>query len=489
MAYYKYRLIYQDRPEQNYRAPWNIWYGVETPPQSYHGNDRRPKDPRDGQKWHTAKRSTYISMNDYWNYKYSITDGGWSLNETMLDPYWREGEVSINTTASPFVKDLVGEVKSLCSTIPEKNKELVTKVTANAKEAEYDLLSELGELPETIRMFHDLVKSLKKPVELVRRHKEFIKKAHKWESQWKRDLEKLKRRYERAKSVESKKALKLKYELLFKKQNPFGWSFRRKKKESILGYAKTGLDKATETWLMYRYGLMPLWYSARDILKAYESRVQVYKTTRGKSVTNRSKTLGPWSLAVGDVVPYQPVRIGYEIEWVETDRVTYKQCFDGNTLGRLIGINPLVTTWELTTLSFVVDWFIQVGDFLQAISPSFAQQREVVYSRKIKGTVRTVTSNPQPWTPPHDGAYLKAKRNVVGVSGTFEGYRREVIVPESHLTIPRETLLNWKRELDAFALTWGRLRPFLEKQKKEPDYGKVQLDPTQTKWRGRRFTR
>lgn len=485
MATFKQRELWKEKPQ------WSIVENVdETPPQSYMFTDRRPFNKEDGQKWHMAKRSTYISMNAYWNYKVTLQDNGWSLSETMLDPGWTEYQLEIKNQASPFAGDLALKVKQLCETIPEKNTELVTKVTAQAKAAEYDLLTELGELPETIKMFHDLVKSLKKPVELIKKHKEFLRKAREWEVNWQKQLAKLRKSYEKARNVERKKLLKLRYDILFKKQNPFGWAFRRKKKESLLGYAKYGIDKATETWLLYRYGLMPLWYSARDIVEAYNRRAQVYKTTRGKSVTSRKETFGSWNLAMpGNLFPRQQVQLGYEIEWEEIDRVTYKQCFDGNVIGRLIGINPLVTAWELTTLSFVIDWFLQVGDYLQAISPSFAQQREVVYSRKLKGTVRTVTATPEPWTPPHDGAILKAKRNVVGVTGNFESYHREVINPESHLTIPKEVMLDWKRELDAFALTWGRLRPFLEKVKKGPDYGKVQLDSTQTKWRRGRISR
>lgn len=484
MAYKKSRDWYRGQPE-----PWRMREEKETPPTSYSITDRRPKNIADGKKWFMAKRSTYISMNDYWNFKINLVDKGWSIEETMSIPGSTETQLQVLNQESPSVRTVVGTVKNLCTTIQPKNKELVTKVTAKAKEAEYDLLSELGELPETVRMFHDLVKSLKKPVELVKKHKEFLKKAQKWDQNWQKELSKLRKRYEKARSVESKKVLKLKYDILFKKQNPFGWSFRRKKKESLLGYAKTGIDKATETWLLYRYGLMPLWYSARDIMSAMHKRSQVYKTNRGKTVTNRKEVLGSYGLGVGFVVPFTRTTIAYEIEWSETDRVTYKQCFDGNVLGRLIGINPLVTAWELTTLSFVVDWFIQVGDFLQAISPSYAQQTEVVYSRKIKGTVRTVITQDIPWTPPSKSAILKTKRNVAGVSGVFESYRREPIDPMSHLTIPAEVQLNWKRELDAFALTWTRLRPFLETAKKEPDYGKIQLDSTQTKWRGRRFSK
>lgn len=34
-----------------------------------------------------------------------------------------------------------------------------------------------------------------------------------------------------------------------------------------------------------------------------------------------------------------------------------------------IGVNPIVTAWELTKYSFVIDWFVDIGQWLQAISP------------------------------------------------------------------------------------------------------------------------
>lgn len=480
MSYYKWRDIYLDRPDRGYKEPWNYAYEQDYPPQSYSGTDRRPKDPRDGQKWHYAKRSTYISMNAYWNYKYALEDKGWSASETYLRPGWTESEVLVQTRGMPYADQLAGKVKALCTSIPDKNEALITKVTAKAKEAEYDLLTELGELPETIKMFHDLIKGLKRPLELVRKHKLSLQKAKEWERDWRKQLSKLRKQYEKARTVERKKMLQSRYDTLFKKQNPFGWLWRRKKRESLVGYASKGITKASETWLLYRYGVMPLWYSARDIVEALNKRSQVFKTTRAHVEEKRQEEFGSWN--TGPFGMKQPLNYKFVIDYEFVDRITYKQCFDGNVIGRLIGVNPLVTAWELTTLSFVVDWFIQVGDFLQAISPSFAQQTEVVYSRKLKGTVRTVQN---PTSPPtfDPGTVFKSKIKLEGVSGTFESYHREVIDPMSHLTIPRETVLNWKRELDAFALTWTRLRPFLENLKKEENRGKIQFDATKTSWR------
>lgn len=480
MSYYRKRDPSLDRPKDGYKAPWEVWTSQDDPPQSFYGTDRRPKDPRDGQKWHYAKRSTFISMNAYWNYKYAISDRGWSASEYYLRPGWTESELQVNTRALPFTDQLAGKVRSLCSSIPDKNKSLVTKVTAEAKAAEYDLLSELGELPETIKMFHDLVKGLKRPLELVKKHKEYLRKAKEWDQSWKKQLNRLRKQYEKARSVERKKVLKNRYDTLFKKQNPFGWFWRRKKRESLTGYASKGVTKAAETWLLYRYGVMPLLYSARDIVSAMNKKAQVYKTTRAHVTEQKQEEFGSWN--TGPFGMKQPLNYKFVIEYVQVDRVTYKQCFDGNVIGRLIGINPLVTAWELTTLSFVVDWFIQVGDFIQAISPSYAQQTEVVYSRKLKGTVRTVQNPTQPPTI-DPGSTFKSKIKLDGTSGTFESYYREVIDPMSHLTIPREIVLNWKRELDAFALTWTRLRPFLENLKKEENRGKIQFDATKTQWR------
>lgn len=480
MSYYKKRDIYMDRPKAGYKEPWKTWEIGDNPPVSYSGTDRRPKDPKDGQKWRLAKRSTYISMNAYWNYKYALQDKGWSIDETYLNPGVEESELKVSTRAMPSAHLVAGTVKNLCSSIQDKNKALITKVTAKAKEAEYDLLTELGELPETIKMFHDLVKGLKRPLNLVKKHKESLQKAKEWDRDWRKRLDRLRKQYEKARSVERKKVLKDRYELLFKKQNPFGWLWRRKKRESLTGYASKGITKASETWLLYRYGIMPLWYSARDIADALNKKAQVFKTTRAHVSEAKQEVLGSYNAAVFGMK--QPLNFSFVIDYEFTDRVTYKQCFDGNVIGRLIGMNPLVTAWELTTLSFVVDWFIQVGDYIQAISPSYAQQTEVVYSRKLKGTVRTVR-NPQPAPTIGQGAVLKSKVKLDGVGGTFESYYREVIDPMSHLTIPRETVLNWKRELDAFALTWTRLRPFLETYKKEINRGKIQFDATKTTWR------
>ena len=52
-------------------------------------------------------------------------------------------------------------------------------------------------------------------------------------------------------------------------------------------------------------------------------------------------------------------------------QVVLRRCYTLDEIeAKRFGMNPVGTAWELTTLSFVIDWFISVGDFIAAYTPT-----------------------------------------------------------------------------------------------------------------------
>lgn len=120
-------------------------------------------------------------------------------------------------------------------------------------------------------------------------------------------------------------------------------------------------------WLKYRYGVLPLINDIKAVLKALDSsHGKVVKTERAKAqFSNSSVTTVPhsgggwnWDLNISS-------SSNVSIRAISVD--TYH-----TSVASDLGITPdLVpqTLWELVPFSFVVDWFVNVGDYLYAVIP------------------------------------------------------------------------------------------------------------------------
>lgn len=110
-------------------------------------------------------------------------------------------------------------------------------------------------------------------------------------------------------------------------------------------------------------------------------------------------------------------------------------------LRRAININLLSSLWETTTLSFVADWALNIGDFIAAATGS-SGATEMCTSYVVKDTsTMTVT---------YDNDTMPVSTTV-----KLNLYRREIINPYDHIGLEfvLGRNLNWKRCIDAFALS------------------------------------
>lgn len=112
----------------------------------------------------------------------------------------------------------------------------------------------------------------------------------------------------------------------------------------------------------YRYALMPLLYSFKDISEVLKEKAYKYQTSRSKEdidLTSSYNASGP----------------GEFLYWESSGKLTVRSVtkgrFDLGDIQRLItliGMNPFRTAWELIPLSFVVDWFFNIGDAITALT-------------------------------------------------------------------------------------------------------------------------
>lgn len=139
------------------------------------------------------------------------------------------------------------------------------------------------------------------------------------------------------------------------------------------GWKRSGLalgEYIAGDWLKYRYGAVPLF---NDLVGAFEASFKPVFTDR---FTARGSASVP-NLDLDDVTAvvepggYYSGTISRELHrqgWVRAG-VLYQHELTWSDQFGLSMHNVLPTLWEWIPYSFVVDWFVNVGDFVRAVTP------------------------------------------------------------------------------------------------------------------------
>lgn len=219
-----------------------------------------------------------------------------------------------------------------------------------------------------------------------------------------------------------------------------------------------------DSWMTFRYSIMPLAYSLRDIQKVIDQGFQqLVKKSATITPTATNVTLPPvtdrykWTDAVGEVKLRASVRSWYSWE----------------ALSRLdsIGFNPFVTAWELIPYSFVFDWFVNMGDYIaRTTTQSLAKERYACISRRDSVITRTWVHLPRrdetitfsvgrnyPWNGyPPPAAPPKVINNPEGSqllqSTEINSYVRGLYTV-SDASLLFNPNLNWRRWMDSAVMT------------------------------------
>lgn len=126
-------------------------------------------------------------------------------------------------------------------------------------------------------------------------------------------------------------------------------------------------NQLADVHLMYRYGIKPLVADLKGIVQALATDQDVYYQLRTSSKKKLPRTL------LADVEGnYNGVRcrtrvyVQGEVKVIYDYRVRIKSAYDSliNTLSSLGFANPNSLAYELIPFSFVVDWFIPIGNYL-----------------------------------------------------------------------------------------------------------------------------
>lgn len=269
-------------------------------------------------------------------------------------------------------------------------KGLATQVLAEANTRGVDIIANLGELPETIAMVKDALQFLVRLKKQVRTTvlNENVKLS------LRRELLRIARRHKDSRQNHRANNLSMMLEMV---------------------------DAMAAVWMGTRYGLQPIALTMEQIQEELQAALRIYQTDRGGMRENVSLTF------MGNDYPCEQIH-----------RIWQKRRYliQRHLLTQMFYIDGPSAAWELLPLSFVTDWFLNVGDVINACGyPDVELVDRASSSWKNTGSVAYETQT----------AYVKID---------FESYVNRPTRLAEHISLSFDPLLSLKRKIDAAALSW-----------------------------------
>jgi hypothetical protein len=236
-------------------------------------------------------------------------------------------------------------------------------------------------------------------------------------------------------------------------QNLLRHVISRRRGESLQKY----LGNLADQWLEIRYGLYPLILTVSDLIDLFNKRLAngglVIGRTASYPIKERSAEYHTVALKLTPVVCQYLERKSYTLRaHVNLAASLNMKWYD------VLGIGPraiLPTALELTTLSFVLDWFYSVQNWIAAIQPSNdfkprSSSASVVETFRCSATALDF----HVLADYHNGGYG-------GVTFEERKLTRTVNPTLPLLPVGRRDHLSLTHEIDSIALLFGRVKHLL----------------------------
>jgi hypothetical protein len=212
---------------------------------------------------------------------------------------------------------------------------------------------------------------------------------------------------------------------------------------------KAEAKRAADLFLEFHFGWDPLIQDIGNAVEILQSPLRDKPVkARGKAIReNIVFTRDYGSIVNGHYTSHQSafIRAITQVTVSATVKVTNPNLYRANQLGFL---NPATVAWELVPFSFVVDWFVPVGDFLNSFTEYCGLDfKDPCYFE----TVKTPAWSSQSWYDPTPGKFA---------SQTFTGFwgKRILGIPSVNLNHRRYSGLSPTRAATAISLLLQGLR-------------------------------
>jgi hypothetical protein len=202
-------------------------------------------------------------------------------------------------------------------------------------------------------------------------------------------------------------------------------------------------------WLEYSYGWKPLVQDIFDAAKVLSTPVDdlwIHESSSNQFITEliQSNVGTPWDhncIDTNYVVLKVYARVGAVVSCDNPNLQALKNA--GLT-------NPLSWAWELIPFSFVVDWLVDVGGFIESLDDGLGLTiTNGFYTTGWKGTSKVQRNVVKMWPTgspnPYDGASMVKLRSVAGMD-------RSLGLPMVKLARKLKVLTNLNRGLNAASL-------------------------------------
>jgi len=204
-------------------------------------------------------------------------------------------------------------------------------------------------------------------------------------------------------------------------------------------------------WLQYRYAIMPLMLQIKEIMDILEAKQGELKTTTGRVKTKKNVNTQTLIRTFGSSIIKTTIKEDLEMRGnCKLYPSAVKQEFDW-------GVKPydlLIAYWNVVRLSFVIDWFLNVGTLLSAYRPGDAnvryQSSTVVYKYTRTVESELIGNTIGPWSE------HKFQKEVLEEEAVW--VNRDTLVTKPSLPGFNVKSLSLMRQFDAAALLFGALK-------------------------------